>query len=164
MVIHIIVSGMHGHKTSHLPIRYFLASLWAHPILHISTIRVKCKLTQACFLHQEGNSNKALVFVLPKYLLYFQFPIFSMERLWILNSIERWQSLVSHTVGRGGETVKILMETKLLAPEEFQAEDERAILLFRCQTALWEGLQFVACWNPHHVRPPARKLALRQSL
>ena len=32
---------MHGHKTSHLPIRYFLALLWAHPILHISTIRVK---------------------------------------------------------------------------------------------------------------------------
>ena len=28
-------------KTSHLPIRYFLALLWAHPILHISTIRVK---------------------------------------------------------------------------------------------------------------------------
>ena len=33
---------MHGHKkTSHLPIRNFLALLWAHPILHISTIRVK---------------------------------------------------------------------------------------------------------------------------
>ena len=32
---------MHGHKTSHLPIRYFLALLWAHPILHISRIRVK---------------------------------------------------------------------------------------------------------------------------
>ena len=28
-------------KTFHLPIRYFLALLWAHPILHISTIRVK---------------------------------------------------------------------------------------------------------------------------
>jgi hypothetical protein len=28
-------------KTSHLQIRYFLALLWAHPILHISTIRVK---------------------------------------------------------------------------------------------------------------------------
>ena len=27
-------------KTSHLPIRYFLALLWAHPILHISRIRV----------------------------------------------------------------------------------------------------------------------------
>ena len=27
-------------KTSHLPIRYFLTLLWAHPILHISTIRV----------------------------------------------------------------------------------------------------------------------------
>ena len=27
-------------KTSHLPIRCFLALLWAHPILHISTIRV----------------------------------------------------------------------------------------------------------------------------
>ena len=31
---------MHGQKTCHLPIRYFLALLWAHPILHISTIRV----------------------------------------------------------------------------------------------------------------------------
>ena len=28
-------------KTSHLPIRYFLALLWAHPILHISRVRVK---------------------------------------------------------------------------------------------------------------------------
>jgi len=28
-------------KTSHLPIRYFLALLWAHPILHVSVIRVK---------------------------------------------------------------------------------------------------------------------------
>ena len=32
---------MDGHKTSHLPIRYFLALLWAHPILHVSGIRVK---------------------------------------------------------------------------------------------------------------------------
>ena len=31
---------MHGQKTSHLPIRYFLALLWAHPILDISKIRV----------------------------------------------------------------------------------------------------------------------------
>jgi hypothetical protein len=29
-------------KTSHLPIRYLLALLWAHPILHVSRIRVKC--------------------------------------------------------------------------------------------------------------------------
>ena len=35
---------MDGHKTSHLPIRYFLALLWAHPILHISTIRVNDQL------------------------------------------------------------------------------------------------------------------------
>jgi len=27
-------------KTSHLAIRYFLALLWAHPILHISRTRV----------------------------------------------------------------------------------------------------------------------------
>ena len=32
-------------KTSHLPIRYFLALLWAHPILHVSRIRVKTKNT-----------------------------------------------------------------------------------------------------------------------
>ena len=39
---------MHGHKkTSHLPIRYFLALLWAHPILHISTIRVNNACTVA---------------------------------------------------------------------------------------------------------------------
>ena len=38
---------MHGHKTSHLPIRYFLALLWAHPILHISVIRVKKSLRSA---------------------------------------------------------------------------------------------------------------------
>jgi len=30
-------------KTSHLPIRYFLALLWAHPILHISTITVNSR-------------------------------------------------------------------------------------------------------------------------
>ena len=41
---------MHGHKTSHLPIRYFVALLLAHPILHISTIRVKAiKLWTAVF-------------------------------------------------------------------------------------------------------------------
>ena len=28
-------------KSSHLPIRYFLALLWAHPIFHVSKIRVK---------------------------------------------------------------------------------------------------------------------------
>ena len=32
---------MHGHKTSHLPIRYFLTLLWAHTIFHVSRIRVK---------------------------------------------------------------------------------------------------------------------------
>ena len=37
-------------KTSHLPIRYFLALLWAHPILHISTIRVKLLMFQACLI------------------------------------------------------------------------------------------------------------------
>ena len=37
---------MHGHKTSHLPIRYFLALLWAHPILHISRIRVNAQQTK----------------------------------------------------------------------------------------------------------------------
>jgi hypothetical protein len=29
----------------------------------------------------EGNSNKLLVSVLPKYLLYFQYPLISMEHL-----------------------------------------------------------------------------------
>ena len=42
---------MHGHKTSHLPIRYFLALLWAHPILHISTIRVK----HSCMYAKRGG-------------------------------------------------------------------------------------------------------------
>ena len=40
LVIYIIVSGMHGHKISHLPIRYLLPLLRAHPILHVSRIRV----------------------------------------------------------------------------------------------------------------------------
>ena len=30
-------------KTSRLPIRYLLALLWAHPILHVSRIRIKYK-------------------------------------------------------------------------------------------------------------------------
>ena len=37
---------MHGHKTSHLPIRYFLPFLWAHTILHISSIRVKGRVAE----------------------------------------------------------------------------------------------------------------------
>ena len=32
-------------KTSHLPIRYFLALLWAHPILHVRRIRVNYECT-----------------------------------------------------------------------------------------------------------------------
>ena len=41
-------------KTSHLPIRYFLALLWAHPILHISTIRVK---TFTCILYFSPDAE-----------------------------------------------------------------------------------------------------------
>jgi hypothetical protein len=48
---------MHGHKTSHLPIRYFLALLWAHRILHISTIRVNL------FLYFPSFSALCFVFV-----------------------------------------------------------------------------------------------------
>jgi hypothetical protein len=36
-------------KTSHLPIRYFLALLRAHPILHVSRIRVNVTLSGNCF-------------------------------------------------------------------------------------------------------------------
>ena len=42
-------------KTSHLPIRYFLALLWAHPILHISRIRVKYVPVQALNGYGEGG-------------------------------------------------------------------------------------------------------------
>ena len=54
-------------KTSHLPIRYLLALLWAQPILHISTIRVNNiiatasnkKFTQTEFKLSDNNiSNK----------------------------------------------------------------------------------------------------------
>ena len=54
---------MHGHKTSHLPIRYFLALLWAHPILHISTIRVNYNIFISYFLKKyvkklwRGHTN-----------------------------------------------------------------------------------------------------------
>ena len=49
---------MHGHKNiPSAPIRYFLALLWAHPILPISTIRVKLlvsvKYTQFLSVRQE---------------------------------------------------------------------------------------------------------------
>ena len=33
-------------KTSHLPISYLLALLWAHPILHVSRIRVNCEVSR----------------------------------------------------------------------------------------------------------------------
>ena len=45
-------------KTSHLPIRYFLALLWAHPILHISTIRVNPQNTLPFLLSQISPCNK----------------------------------------------------------------------------------------------------------
>ena len=37
-------------KSSHLPICYFLALLWAHPILHVSMIRVKALLLLQGFM------------------------------------------------------------------------------------------------------------------
>ena len=40
-------------KTPHLPIRYFLALLWAHPILHISRIRVNGFVHQTALQHTE---------------------------------------------------------------------------------------------------------------
>ena len=40
-IVGALYQGCTVTKTSHLPTRYFLALLWAHPILHISTIRVK---------------------------------------------------------------------------------------------------------------------------
>ena len=43
---------MHGHKNIPPAIRYFLALLWAHPILHISTIRVK---EETNLLHLPGS-------------------------------------------------------------------------------------------------------------
>ena len=51
---------MHGHKSSHLPIRYFLALLWAHPILHISTIRVNIKTNLNSLLIRILLANKAV--------------------------------------------------------------------------------------------------------
>ena len=48
---------MHGHKTSHLPIRYFLALLWAHPILHISTIRVKDQTEVTQIIHSYVRAS-----------------------------------------------------------------------------------------------------------
>ena len=47
-------------KTSHLPIRYFLALLWAHPILHISTIRVKYLPMLSLFSFDWFNSSANL--------------------------------------------------------------------------------------------------------
>ena len=47
---------MHGHKTSHLPIRYFLALLWAHPILHVSMIRVNYKTDYFLILRRKQGS------------------------------------------------------------------------------------------------------------
>ena len=42
-------------KTPHLPIRYFLALLWAHPILHISRIRVKNRGRGKSFLFSKNR-------------------------------------------------------------------------------------------------------------
>ena len=41
MVIYIIVSGIHGHKNIPSANPLFSGIIIAHPILHISTIRVK---------------------------------------------------------------------------------------------------------------------------
>ena len=48
-------------KTSHLPIRYFLALLWAHPILHISMIRVKLvNYKENTQMHGQQNIKKKM--------------------------------------------------------------------------------------------------------
>jgi hypothetical protein len=45
-------------KASHLPIRYFLALLWAHPILHVSGTRLKMpKLLRADTGRQHSTTN-----------------------------------------------------------------------------------------------------------
>jgi len=45
-------------KTSHLPIRYFLALLWAHPILHVSGVRVN---THPCVAeHLRAGTQQVL--------------------------------------------------------------------------------------------------------
>jgi len=59
---------MHGHKTSHLQIRYFLALLWAHPILHISTIRVKKPSKSEAFPVASREDSEGWSVVLPAVL------------------------------------------------------------------------------------------------
>ena len=54
---------MHRHKNIHLPFLYFLALLWAHPILHISTIRVNNAKVDKKFFSFNGTAEN------DKYLL-----------------------------------------------------------------------------------------------
>ena len=73
-------------KTSHLPIHYFLALLWDHPILHISTKRVNEFSVQQIFvllLITIIASPIVLVFT-ACWVKYFLLSIFECELLWIL--------------------------------------------------------------------------------
>ena len=86
-------------KTSHLPIRYLLALLWAHPILHISTIRVKVRQNWIFVGH------KAELHIDQMLLLYKGWPIWTYGiELWGCAStsniavIQRHQSKLLRTI------------------------------------------------------------------
>ena len=49
---------MHGQKIFNLPIRYFLALLWAHPILHVSGIRVNLLTLEPAIHHYNETEER----------------------------------------------------------------------------------------------------------
>ena len=61
---------MHGHKNIPSAIRYFLALLWAHPILHVSTIRVKLSsMHSACANLNLHLCPVRFYHIIPHYLI-----------------------------------------------------------------------------------------------
>ena len=123
-------------KTSHLPIRYFLALLWAHPILHVNRIRVKarwnCKKKLYYFSSHSGNNYnfslylKISIFLcrifVPRYLV--ELPI--MGETWLgTASIQHWFHLPVLGCGPGMLRLSVFRDVYL------------ALTVALCSHTLW---------------------------
>ena len=99
-------------KTSHLPIRYFLALLWAHPILHVIGIRVNVHFyTVLQFSHISSKCSIPLP-VLFHFKLLYDFPLVPWglpvpDTLYSHISSHRKELLKSYNL-RGSSSINIL--------------------------------------------------------
>ena len=100
---------MHGHKTSHLPICYFLALLWAHPILHVSRIRVNVVAVSSqwnSWLHYICRELYGLC-VYPFEIPGVRYLFLIWKRYWQAARVV-WRNISSDNLARNGKMSRIM--------------------------------------------------------